>query len=50
MHSLTGACLVAAGVAAGGALLVALWLPARPRTMQEPAQPAAGPVLQPTDG
>jgi EmrB/QacA subfamily drug resistance transporter len=50
MHSLTGACLVAAGVAASGALLVALWLPARPRTMQEPAQPAPGPVLQPTDG
>jgi EmrB/QacA subfamily drug resistance transporter len=50
MHSLTGACLVAAGVAASGALLVALWLPARPRTMQEPAQPTAGRALQPTDG
>ena len=50
MHSLTGACLVAAAVAASGALLVAIWLPARPRPMQEPAQPAPGPVLQPTEG
>jgi hypothetical protein len=48
MHSLTGACLVAAGVAAIGVLLVALWLPARPRSMQ--AQPTAGPALAPTDG
>jgi EmrB/QacA subfamily drug resistance transporter len=31
LHSLTGACLVAAGVAAAGVLLVAIWLPARPR-------------------
>jgi EmrB/QacA subfamily drug resistance transporter len=50
MHSLTGACLVAAGVAAIGALLVAVWLPARPRAGQARAQPTAGPVLQPTDG
>jgi hypothetical protein len=50
MHSLTGACLVAAGVAAGGALLVVLWLPARPRALEEQARPAAGPVLQPSDG
>src|SRR5499426_161665 len=31
LHSLTGASLVAAAVAAAGVLLVALWLPARPR-------------------
>jgi EmrB/QacA subfamily drug resistance transporter len=50
MHSLTGACLVAAGVAACGALIAALWLPARPRALHESAQPASGPVLQPSDG
>jgi EmrB/QacA subfamily drug resistance transporter len=43
MHSLTGACLVAAGVAAIGALLVAFLLPARPRAEQAEARPAAGP-------
>ena len=31
MHSLTGACLVAAAVAAGGALLALTLLPNRPR-------------------
>ena len=31
MHSLTGACLVAAAVTAIGVVLVALWLPNRPR-------------------
>jgi len=31
LHSLTGACLVAAGVAAAGVLLVAFLLPARPQ-------------------
>jgi len=50
LHSLTGACLVAAAVAAGGALIAALWLPARPRALHEPAQPEPGPVLQPSDG
>jgi hypothetical protein len=39
MHSLTGACLAAAGPAAGpaaiGVLVVVFWLPARPRA--EPA-------------
>jgi len=49
MHSLSGACLVAAGVAAFGVLLVALWLPARPRLPAE-AQPAAGTVPQPAGG
>jgi hypothetical protein len=48
MHSLTGACWVAAGVAASGALLVAVWLPARPRAGQP--QPTAGSALQPVDG
>src|SRR5215467_10379693 len=48
LHGLTGACLVAAGVAAAGVLLVALWLPARPRVLETEAvgvfeaQPAAG--------
>ncbi len=46
MYSLSGACLVAAGVAAGGVLLVAFWLPARPRAEQADAQPAAGAVPQ----
>ena len=47
LHSLTGACLVAAGVAGGGVLLVAFWLPARPRAEQADAQPSAGAVPQP---
>jgi EmrB/QacA subfamily drug resistance transporter len=48
LHSLTGACLVAAGVSAAGVLLVALFLPARPRAAQTQtvyqynAQPAPG--------
>jgi DHA2 family multidrug resistance protein-like MFS transporter len=46
MYSLHGACLVAAGVAAVGVLLVALWLPARPRAEQADAAPAAGAVSQ----
>src|SRR5262249_25771128 len=37
LHGLTGACLVAAGVAAAGVLLVALWLPARPRVLETDA-------------
>jgi EmrB/QacA subfamily drug resistance transporter len=48
LHSLTGACLVAAGVAAAGVLLVAFLLPARPRAEQAEAQPAAG--IQPGAG
>jgi EmrB/QacA subfamily drug resistance transporter len=42
MHSLSGACLVAAGVTAIGVLLVAFWLPNRPRTEQTATLPAAG--------
>jgi EmrB/QacA subfamily drug resistance transporter len=49
MHSLSGACLVAAGVAGVGVLLVARWLPARPRPPAG-AQPAAGAVPQPAGG
>ncbi len=48
LHSLTGASLVAAGVAAAGVLLVAFWLPARPRAEQAEAKPAAG--IQPGAG
>src|SRR5499433_3700119 len=49
LHSLTGACLVAAGVTAAGVLLVAIWLPARPSPQAEhaEAQQAAGDVRQP---
>jgi EmrB/QacA subfamily drug resistance transporter len=48
LHSLTGACLVASGVAAFGVLLVAIWLPARPRPPagHAEAQPAVGAVQQ----
>src|SRR5215470_11413539 len=46
MYSLHGACLVAAGVAAGGVLLVAFWLPARPRAEQADAQPVSGAAPQ----
>src|SRR5215472_715249 len=46
MYSLHGACLVAAGVAAAGVLLVAFWLPARPRAVQADAQPVTGAVPQ----
>jgi EmrB/QacA subfamily drug resistance transporter len=41
LHSLTGACLVAAGVAAAGAVLALLLLPAHPRAEQPEPQPAA---------
>ena len=41
LHSFTGGCLVAAGAAAAGALLVAIFLPARPRAEHAHAQPAA---------
>jgi len=44
MHSLSGACLVAAGVTAFGVLLVAIWLPNRPRTEHPQALPASGAV------
>jgi hypothetical protein len=46
LHSITGACLVAAGVAAAGVLLVAFLLPARPRVQETEALPAAGTRLQ----
>jgi hypothetical protein len=46
MYSLTGACLVAAGVAGAGVLLVAFWLPARPRAEQADARPVTGAVPQ----
>jgi hypothetical protein len=46
MYSLHGACLVAAGVAAAGVLLVAFWLPARPRAEQADAEAAADAVPQ----
>jgi EmrB/QacA subfamily drug resistance transporter len=50
MHSLTGACLVATGVAAAGVLVVAFLLPNRPRVQQPEAQPASGMRPQPADG
>jgi EmrB/QacA subfamily drug resistance transporter len=43
LHSLTGGCLVAAAAAAGGVLLVAGFLPARPRPEQAQAGLAAAP-------
>src|SRR5262249_1498393 len=46
LHSLTGACLVAAGVAAIGVLLVAFWLPNRPSADQIETGSAAGVVLK----
>src|SRR5215472_16666806 len=46
LHSLTGACLVAAGVTAIGVLLAAFWLPNRPRTEPIEARPATGDILQ----
>jgi EmrB/QacA subfamily drug resistance transporter len=49
MHSLSGACLVAAGVTAFGVLLVAIWLPNRPPAQQSEAQPAAGAVPHTAD-
>jgi len=50
MHSLTGACLVAAGVAAAGTLLVAFLLPNRPRLQETKKQQASGIRPQPADG
>jgi MFS family permease len=44
MHSLAGACLVAAAVTAFGVLLVAVWLPNQPRTAQTRAPESARPV------
>lgn len=49
LHSLSGACLVAAGVTAAGVLLVAFWLPNRPRPPAG-AQPATDAVPQPVGG
>jgi EmrB/QacA subfamily drug resistance transporter len=49
MHSLSGACLVAAGVTAFGVLLVAIWLPNRPRAEHPQAQPADGAVPHTAD-
>jgi hypothetical protein len=46
LHSLTGASLVAAGVAAAGVLVVALFLPTRPRAPET----AAGQQAQPAPG
>src|SRR5215470_13029568 len=48
IYSLTGACLVAAGVAAAGVLLVAFLLPNRPRVQEAEAQPASGIGAEPT--
>jgi EmrB/QacA subfamily drug resistance transporter len=46
MHSLTGACLTAAAVTAAGILLVAFWLPNRPRAEQNEAPPPPGTAAQ----
>ncbi|HEX5302088.1 MAG TPA: MFS transporter [Streptosporangiaceae bacterium] len=43
LHSLTGGCVVAAAVAAAGVVLVAGFLPGRPRPEQAQAGPAAAP-------
>ena len=50
MHSLSGACLVAAGVTAFGVLLVAIWLPNRPRAEPAEVPPTAGARPGPTVG
>jgi len=50
MHSLSGACLVAAGVTAFGVLVVAIWLPNRPRAEAAGAPAAGGARPQPADG
>jgi len=50
MHSLTGACLVAAAVAAVGALLALTLLPNRPRAQQPEAPPASGIGPEPASG
>ncbi len=47
MHSFAGGCLVAAGVAAAGALVVFFLLPARPRTHPDEIRPPADSELQP---
>ena len=47
MHSQTGGVLVASGVALVGALVAAIWLPARPRAEAEPEDIAARPVSGP---
>jgi EmrB/QacA subfamily drug resistance transporter len=48
LHSFSGGCRVAAAVAAGGALLVALFLPARPGPSTPSARPGAGALQHPT--
>jgi len=50
VHSLTGACLVAAAVAAVGALLALTLLPNRPRAQQAEALPASGIGPEPPSG
>src|SRR5215475_11368166 len=50
MHSLSGACLVAAGVTASGVLVVAIWLPNRPRAEPAEVPPTAGARPGPTAG
>lgn len=50
MHSLVGACLVAAGVAAAGVLLAAFALPNRPRVQEAQAHPAPGIGPEPAGG
>jgi hypothetical protein len=44
LHGLTVGALVAGGVAAAGALVAVLFLPAQPAQPAEPAQPAAQPT------
>jgi EmrB/QacA subfamily drug resistance transporter len=50
LHSLTGGCLVAAGVAAAGVLLVAFLLPARPQAQQTEMRAADGSMPPLADG
>jgi EmrB/QacA subfamily drug resistance transporter len=47
LHSFVGGCLVAAGVAAAGALVALFLLPARPRTHPEETRPPADTEVQP---
>jgi len=49
-HSLTGACLAAAAVAASGALLTLTLLPNRPRVQEAEAPPAPGIGPEPASG
>ena len=44
LHGLVGGCLVAAGVAVGGVLLVAFLLPARPLAQESEPSPGAPPA------